>query len=109
MTEVGTQKPIGVFFVVSRTEPQPHVSKFSPDSLAELFAGTPNCCISDEYAVFTDRTSADNFAKRSKLCHLAVSYVNDLSLEQLEGIMPVLDLRTIDHVLTIIDQMSKVH
>lgn len=78
-----TPKPIQFFFVVSRNESDPNVNEFSLQGLADLFRGTEGS-ISGEYAIFTDRTSADGFARRQKLIAEGIRYLRSLDLAQLE-------------------------
>lgn len=89
----GTQKPIHIFFVVSRTESDPNVIEFGPQGLADLFRGTEDRIrggIDSEYAIFTDKTSADDFAKRQKLIVEGIRYLRSLEVEQLEEVVPAL-------------------
>jgi hypothetical protein len=90
--EPGTQTPIGIFFVVSKTEHEPQVGEYTPDRLADLFEGTRQreLRISDEYEIFTDRTSADNFAKRQTLLHAAIKRLEAADMDQLEDIVEAL-------------------
>ena len=93
MTEPGTQRPIEIFFPVSKAEQEPNVEEYTAEKLADLFAGTRQrgLSVEDEYAIFTDRTSADEFAKRQRLVYRAIGYIKRLSVIQLEEIVPALD------------------
>ena len=92
--EPGTQKPIEIFFVVSKTEEDPDVGEYTPDRLADLFRGTEQRSrtpISDEYAIFTDRTSADEYAKRVKLVNKAKKLVDGIATDDLEQIVDAME------------------
>lgn len=88
----GTQEPIEVFYPVSKTEQSPTVEGYTAEKLADLFAGTRQAghTVESQYALFTDRTSADNFAKRQELLHKATYHLRQMSTEQLEEITPAL-------------------
>lgn len=90
----GTQLPIGAFFVVSRTEEDPDVVGVSIQGLADLFRGVEDYqrrgMMDVEIAIFTDRTSADNFAKHQKLIAEGISNLRSLRVEQLEEIIPAI-------------------
>lgn len=92
MTDPGTQRPIEIFFPVSKAEQEPNVEEYTAEKLADLFAGTRQrgLSVEDEYAIFTDRTSADQFAKRQRLVYAAIGHIKRMSTEQLAEVAPAL-------------------
>lgn len=104
----GTQKPIEIFFVVSRTELNPSVGEYTPGKLADLFRGTERSReIAEEYAIFTDRTSADNFAVRQSLLETAIRHLRGLTTEQLEEIAPALSRGNIDGTIDSLNRYTE--
>lgn len=91
--EPGTQEPIEVFYPVSLTDQSPTVEGYTAEKLADLFAGTRQAghTVESQYALFTDRTSADNFAKRQGLLYQGIYYLKRLSDAQLAEIVPALE------------------
>jgi hypothetical protein len=108
--EPGTQSPIEVVFVVSKTETTPDVGEYSPEKLADLFAGTRQSVgrsVQDEYALFTDRTSADNYAKRQSLLAQARMYLRGLTDEQLEEVVPALSKDKIEDTIESLNRYTE--
>ena len=106
----GMQKPIQIFFVVSRTESDPTASEFGPQGLADLFRGTEDRIqggIDSEYAIFTDRTSADNFAKRQKLVAEGIRNLRCLGVEQLEEVVPAINPHKIEDTIESINRYTE--
>jgi hypothetical protein len=101
MTNPGTQSPITDFYVASRIEGSSVVG-VSLQGFVDLVLGIADRegCFVDEYAVFTDRTSADNFAKRTDLLLSAGLSLRTMTDEQLAEIAPAIHpgelTRTID-------------
>lgn len=92
----GTQIPIQIFFVVSRTDAEDaEVGEYTVDRLSDLFAGTResprfNGKMGEEFAIFTDRTSADQFADRQKLIFAGIRSLELLAVDQLKELVPAI-------------------
>ena len=96
---------------------QPQVGEYSPTKLSDLFVGTRESQhfsgdMESEYAIFTDRTSADNYAKKQRLLHTGIGFLKRLSVEQLEEIVPAIDPHKAENTIAgikadqVIDQLE---
>jgi hypothetical protein len=101
----GTQKPIVYFYVVSLTEPNPKAHECLLDGLAALLRGTEKA-VDTEYAVFTDLTSADQFAERQGLLNSAIGRLRLLSAEQLAEIAPALSPTKVNETIDLLNRYS---
>ena len=102
----GTQEPIEVFYVVSKTAQEPTTFERNVNTLASMFAGTGGSesnRFRKEHAIFTDRTSADNFAKRQRLYFAGINSLRQMSTEQLEEIVPALDNAKVEDTIELIN------
>ena len=102
----GTQTPIKTFFVVSMTEYEPVVGEYSVGDLSNLMGGTLKTgkAVEDEYSIFTDRTSADDFAKRQELLHRAAFYLQQLTAEELVEVVPALGPGRVENTIESINR-----
>jgi hypothetical protein len=105
----GTQSPLEVVYPVSKTEQSPTVEGYTPERLADLFAGTRDrgLRVEDEYALFTDKTSADNYAKRQELLHKGAFLLRQMSIEQLEEIVPALESDKVEDTIESINRYTE--
>lgn len=97
----GTQKPIECFFVVDKTDQKPSVTEFTLTMLISLFRGRviPDGMIADGYAIFTDRTSADDYAMKQQLLYAGIEHLKRLPVEQLRGIVPAISPDAVDNTI----------
>lgn len=82
----GTQKPIEIFFVVSKidVEVEADVFELSVNGLRDMMSGTDFETANDQYAIFTDRTSADRYLARLRLITKSEQRLQLMTLEELE-------------------------
>tara|TARA_R110000868_G_scaffold47769_3_gene156218 strand:+ start:1753 stop:2085 length:333 start_codon:yes stop_codon:yes gene_type:complete len=78
----GTQKPIEIFFVVSKTDREADVFECSLNKLRCLMSDHSRR--GDEFALFTDRTSADRYLARFRLIAESTQRLQLMTLEELE-------------------------
>lgn len=78
----GTQKPIETFFVVSNLDMEADVFECCVSKLRYLLSDHEKP--DNEFALFTDRTSADRYLARLRLIAESVQRLQLMTLEELE-------------------------
>ena len=74
-----------IFFVVSKTDIEADVMECSVNRLGGMMSGTDFSIrnADDQYAIFTDRTSADQYSARMKLIAESIQRLELMTLEEL--------------------------